>query len=139
MSTPELEDILGALEEEAAAGDYRDVEEPSGDTDYLQDYYRGTEEGSPDYVYNLNEELQPEGKEHEASQSGYVRICLSPFPSLMTSFVNDPLQTITSCPRICRFSSVSRRTSPTVPLSPAGCPPTLAPLAAARPRQTRQR
>ena len=73
MSTPELEDILGALEEEAAAGDYRDDVEPSGGDDYLQpDYYRGTEEGSPDYVYNLNEELQPEGKEHEASQSGYV-------------------------------------------------------------------
>ena len=73
MSTPELEDILGALEEEAAAGDYRDDVEPSsGDSDYLQDYYRGTEEGSPDYVYNLNEELQPEGKEREASQSGYV-------------------------------------------------------------------
>ena len=72
MSTPELEDILGALEEEAAAGDYRDDVEPSGSDDYLQDYYRGTEEGSPDYVYNLNEELQPEGKEHEASQSGYV-------------------------------------------------------------------
>jgi len=61
MSTPELEDILGALEEEAAAGDYRDDVEPSGGDDYLQpDYYRGTEEGSPDYVYNLNEELQPE-------------------------------------------------------------------------------
>ena len=72
MSTPELEDILGALEEEAAAGDYRDDVEPSSGDDYLQDYYRGTEEGSPDYVYNLNEELQPEGKEHEASQSGYV-------------------------------------------------------------------
>ena len=63
MSTPELEDILGALEEEAAAGDYRDDVEPSSGDDYLQDYYRGTEEGSPDYVYNLNEELQPEGKQ----------------------------------------------------------------------------
>jgi len=58
MSTPELEDILGALEEEAAAGDYRDVEPSS--VDYVEDYYRGTEEGNPDYVYNLGEELQPE-------------------------------------------------------------------------------
>lgn len=59
MSTPELEDILGALEEEAAAGDYRDVEPAEGD-DYA-DYYREAEEGNPDYVYPLDEELQPEG------------------------------------------------------------------------------
>ena len=72
MSTPELEDILGALEEEAAAGDYRDVEPSS--VDYVEDYHRGTEEGNPDYVYNLGEELQPEGKEHETSQSEYVDI-----------------------------------------------------------------
>ena len=61
MSTPELEDILGALEEEAAAGDYRDDDvEPSGG-DYA-DYYRGAEdEGNPDYVYPLDEEMRPEG------------------------------------------------------------------------------
>ena len=61
MSTPELEDILGALEEEAAAGDYRDVEPAEGD-DYA-DYYREAEEGNPDYVYPLDEELQPEGND----------------------------------------------------------------------------
>ena len=61
MSTPELEDILGALEEEAAAGDYRDVEPVEGD-DYA-DYYREAEEGNPDYVYPLDEELQPEGND----------------------------------------------------------------------------
>ena len=58
MSTPELEDILGALEEEAAAGDYRDDVEPSS-VDYA-DYYH-EEEGGPDYVYPLDEEMRPEG------------------------------------------------------------------------------
>ena len=63
MSTPELEDILGALEEEAVAGDYRDVEpvDDVGD-DYEDDYYREAE-GNPDYVYPLGQELQPEGNE----------------------------------------------------------------------------
>ena len=56
MSTPELEEILGALEEEAAAGDYRDVE-PAGD-DYA-DYYNEVEDGPDDYVYPLDAELQP--------------------------------------------------------------------------------
>jgi len=59
MSTPELEDILGALEEEAVAGDYRDVE-PAVDDDYADDYYREAE-GNPDYVYPLDQEMQPEG------------------------------------------------------------------------------